>query len=165
MVPLKPACNVPLKLVTSPSITGTSTATNPVLNIQKIYLDAFRQENNSAGSRYPLVNETINNKIFNGTLLLNYNGHGGSARLAEEVIMDQSMINGWNNPSRLPLLITATCDFAPYDNPFINSLGENIILRPRTGGIGLMTTTRLVFSFSNRIMNNNFIRFALEPDL
>ena len=145
-------------------ITGTSTATNPVLNIQKIYLDAFHQENNSAGSRYPLVNETINNKIFNGTLLLNYNGHGGSARLAEEVIMDQSMINGWNNPSRLPLLITATCDFAPYDNPFINSLGENIILRPRTGGIGLMTTTRLVFSFSNRIMNNNFIRFALEPD-
>jgi len=145
-------------------ITATAAATNPVFNIQKIYLDAYRQESSSGGSRYPLVNETINNKIFTGTLMMNYNGHGGAARLAEEVIMDQPMINGWNNPSKLPLFITASCDFAPYDNPFINSIGENIILRPRTGGIGLMTTTRLVFSFSNRIMNNNFIRFALEPN-
>lgn len=145
-------------------ITGTAATTNPLFNVQKIYLDAFRQESGAAGSRYPLVNETINSKIFNGTLLLNYNGHGGAARLAEEVILDQPMINSWNNPFRLPLFITATCDFAPYDNPFINSIGENIILRPRTGGIGLMTTTRLVFSFSNRIMNNNYMRFALETD-
>lgn len=145
-------------------ITGTAAAANPVFNIQKIYLDAYHQQSGSGGSRYPLVNETISNKIFTGTLMMNYNGHGGAARLAEEVIMDQQMINGWNNPLRLPLFVTATCDFAPYDNPFINSIGENIILRPRTGGIGLMTTTRLVFSFSNRIMNNNFMRFALEPD-
>ena len=145
-------------------VIGTAAASNPIYNYQKIYLDAFRQESGSAGSRYPLVNETINNRIFNGTLMLNYIGHGGAARLAEEVIMDQAMINNWNNPSRLPLFITATCDFAPYDNPFINSIGENIILRPKTGGIALMTTTRLVFSFSNRIMNNNYMRFALEPD-
>ena len=145
-------------------VIGSSAAANPVFNFQKIYLDAFRQESGSGGNRYPLVNEMINNRIFNGTLILNYIGHGGAARLAEEVIMDQAMINGWNNSSRLPLFVTATCDFAPYDNPFINSIGENIILRPRTGGIGLMTTTRLVFSYSNRIMNNNYMRFAVEPD-
>lgn len=145
-------------------ITGNSSLANPLFNIQKIYLDAYKQESGSGGSRYPLVNEAINNRIYNGTLLLNYIGHGGAARLAEEVILDQQMINGWNNHSRLPLFVTATCDFAPYDNPFINSIGENIILRPHTGGIGLVTTTRLVFSYSNRIMNNNFMRFAVEPD-
>lgn len=145
-------------------ITGTAAATNPVFNIQKIYLDAYQQQSGAGGSRYPVVNEVISNKIFTGTLMINYNGHGGATRLAEEVILDQPMINELNNPSKLPLFITASCDFAPYDNPFINSIGENIILRPKTGGIGLMTTTRLVFSFSNRIMNNNFIRFALEPD-
>jgi hypothetical protein len=145
-------------------ISGSAASVNPVFNIQKIYLDAYQQESGSGGGRYPLVNETINNRIFNGTLLFNYVGHGGAARLAEEVILDQQMINGWDNPNRLPLFVTATCDFAPYDNPFINSIGENIILRPKTGGIGLVTTTRLVFSFSNRIMNNNFMRFALEPD-
>jgi len=144
-------------------ITATVSA-NPIFNIQKIYLDAFQQESGSAGSRYPTVNETINNQIANGTLVFNFIGHGGSARLAEEVILDQPMINGWNNTNRLPLFVTATCDFAPYDNPFINSIGENILLRPKTGGIAMMTTTRLVFSFSNRIMNNNYMQFAMQPD-
>jgi hypothetical protein len=37
-------------------------------------------------------------------------------------------------------------------------------MRPKTGGIGLMTTTRVVFSFSNRIINNNYLQFALQPD-
>ncbi|HEV8271949.1 MAG TPA: type IX secretion system sortase PorU [Chitinophagaceae bacterium] len=144
-------------------ITSTVSA-NPIFNIQKIYLDAFQQESGSAGSRYPTVNETINNQIANGTLVFNFIGHGGSARLAEEVILDQPMINGWSNTNRLPLFVTATCDFAPYDNPFTNSLGENILLRPKTGGIAMMTTTRLVFSFSNRIMNNNYMQFAMQPD-
>jgi hypothetical protein len=145
-------------------ISGT-VSSNPVFNIQKIYLDAFQQESGSAGSRYPAVNESITNRIANGTLVFNYIGHGGSARLAEEVILDQSMVNGWNNSNRLPLFVTATCDFAPYDNPFTNSIGENILLRPKTGGIAMMTTTRLVFSFSNRIMNNNYMQFAIQPDI
>ncbi len=144
-------------------ITATVSA-NPVFNLQKIYLDAFQQESGSAGSRYPSVNEIINNRITSGTLIFNFIGHGGAARLAEEVILDQPMINGWNNANRLPLFVTATCDFAPYDNPFINSIGENILLRPKTGGIAMMTTTRLVFSFSNRIMNNNYMQFATQPD-
>ena len=145
-------------------ITNTVSTTAPVFDIQKIYLDAFQQENGAGGSHYPKVNEAINNQVYNGTLIWNYNGHGGSNRLAEETILDQEMVNSWNNPYHLPLFITATCDFAPYDNPFINSLGENILLRPKNGGIALMTTTRPVYAFSNRIMNNNYIQFALQPD-
>lgn len=146
-------------------ITGTAASTAPVFDQQKIYLDAFRQESGAGGSRYPQANEAINNQMYNGTLIWNYNGHGGSSRLAEENILDQSTVNNWNNPERLPLFITATCDFAPYDNPFVNSLGENILLRPKTGAIALMTTTRLVFAFSNRIMNNNYLQFALQQDV
>jgi Peptidase family C25 len=145
-------------------ITNTTTTAAPLFNIEKIYLDAFRQEGGSGGSRYPSVNEAINNRIFSGTLIWNYNGHGGFRRLAEESVLDQEMVNGWNNVHKLPLFITATCDFAPYDNPGISSIGENILLREKTGGIALMTTTRVVFAFSNRIMNNNYLQLALQPD-
>lgn len=145
-------------------ITATATTTAPVFDIQKIYLDAYRQESGSGGSSYPLANQAIDNQVYNGTLIWNFTGHGGPRRLAEETILDQDIINGWNNPSRLPLFITATCDFAPYDNPALNSIGENILVRPKTGAIALMTTTRVVFAFSNRIMNNNYIQFALQPD-
>ncbi len=147
-------------------ITAASAAISPVFNIDKIYLDAYKQEGGSGGSRYPEVNNAINSKLFNGTLIWNYSGHGGFRRLAEEVVLDQEIINKLNNFNRLPLFITATCDFAPFDNPLINSIGENLILREKTGAIALMTTTRLVFAFSNRVMNKNYLEVALQrkPD-
>ncbi len=145
-------------------ISGTAAATGPVFNLQKIYLDAYRQESGPGGSQYPGANLASNNQLFNGTLIWNYNGHGGPRRLAEETVLDQQIVDNINNINKLPLFVTATCDFAPFDNPLVSSLGENILLRPKTGAIALMTTTRLVFAFSNRVMNNNYTRFALEPD-
>ncbi len=112
------------------------------------------------GSRYPDVNLAINNQLFSGTLIWNYSGHGGYRRLAEEVVLDQDIINTFNNADKLPLFITATCDVAPYDNPLISSIGENLLLREKTGAIALMTTTRLVFAFSNRVMNKNYMETA-----
>ncbi|MFT3845560.1 MAG: type IX secretion system sortase PorU [Lacibacter sp.] len=137
---------------------------NKNFNPAKIYLDAYQQKSGSGGSRYPDVNQAINNKIFSGTLIWNYSGHGGYKRLAEETILDQDMLNNWTNKNKLPLFITATCDFAPYDDPSINSIGENILLKENAGAIALMTTTRVVFAFSNRIINNNYLKIALTPD-
>lgn len=144
-------------------ISINSTNANPLLDMEKIYLDAFPQETVSGAERYPVVNDLVRNRVVNGTLIWNYNGHGSFRRLAEEVVLDQEQVNSWNNLNRLPLFITATCDFAPYDNPFSQSMGEDILLRAKTGGIALMTTTRLVFAFSNRVMNNNYLSIALAP--
>ena len=145
-------------------LSGAVSATAPVFNQQKIYLDAFQQESGSAGGRYPQVNATVSSHIYNGTLIWNYSGHGGAQRLAEEVVIDQSIVDAWNNRFRLPLFITATCDFAPYDHPQTTSLGENLLVRRNTGAIALMTTTRLVFANSNRVLNNNYLKTALQPD-
>jgi hypothetical protein len=153
-----------LHLQDAETLTTTVTSTAPIFNQHKIYLDAFHQESSSAGGRYPQVNTVINSNIYNGTLLWNYSGHGGASRLAEEVVLDQEIVNNWSNRYRLPLFITATCDFAPYDNPVQNSIGENLLVRAKTGAIALMTTARVVFAFSNRIINNNYLRFALQPD-
>ncbi|RYY38480.1 MAG: type IX secretion system sortase PorU [Chitinophagaceae bacterium] len=143
---------------------ATTAAQNPFLNETKIYLDAYRKEGGTAGGTYPQANAAINNNILNGTLIWNYSGHGGYARLAEETIVDQGIVNSWSNAGRLPLFLTATCDFAPYDLPGVNSLGEDLLLRPRTGAIALMTTNRVVFAFSNRLLNNNYLQVALQPD-
>lgn len=142
-------------------INGLNPFSRP-FNFEKIYLDAFGQQSSSSGATYPQANLLINNRNFQGNLIWNYNGHGGYRRLAEEVVLDQSIINNFNNPNRLPLFITATCDVAPFDNPLISSIGENLILREKTGAIALMTTTRLVFAFSNRIMNQQYVQALLQ---
>ncbi|HET7896316.1 MAG TPA: type IX secretion system sortase PorU, partial [Flavisolibacter sp.] len=123
-----------------------------------------QQESGSAGGRYPGANAVINSNIYNGTLIWNYTGHGGPERLAEEVVLDASIVNSWKNENRLPLFITATCDFTTYDNPLSNSLGENLLVRPKTGAIALMTTSRVVFANSNRVMNENYLKVCLQPD-
>lgn len=144
------------------TIAATADTVNRSFVPVKIYLDAYRQESTSSGGRYPLVNEAINNGINQGTLIWNYSGHGSARRLAEEVVLDGSIAASWNNAGKLPLFITATCDFAPYDNPATYSLGEAILLREKTGAIALMTTTRLVFAYSNRIINQQYMQVALQ---
>ena len=80
-----------------------------------------------------------------------------------EAILDKDVASQFNNPNKLPLFITATCDFAPYDDPTVFSIGENLLVGEK-GVIALTSTTRLVFAFSNRIINNNYLRIALQPD-
>ncbi|MFT3826957.1 MAG: type IX secretion system sortase PorU [Chitinophagaceae bacterium] len=150
-----------LHLQDAETVTAIAAATDTLLNLDKIYLDAYKQQSNSSGARYPDVNLAISNKMFSGTLVWNYAGHGSYRRLAEEVVLDQDIINTFNNAGKLPLFITATCDVAPYDNPLVSSIGENLLLRPKTGAIALMTTTRLVFAYSNRIMNSNYTAVSL----
>ena len=146
-------------------IASTASQLVPVFNIGKIYLDAFQQENSTGGSRYPIVNEAINRRMFSGNLIWNYSGHGGYSRLAQESILTEEMSNSWTNDKKLPLFITAACDFAPFDNPLIASLGEKLLLKPLTGGIALLTTTRLVFAYSNRIINENYFSAALKKNV
>lgn len=152
-----------LHLQDAESIATTAASAAPGLTINKIYLDAYRQQTGPGGSTYPGANEAINNQALAGTLIWNFTGHGSSKRLAEEVVLDREIVDSWKNEARLPVFITATCDFAPYDIPGSESLGENILLRPGTGAIALMTTTRIVFAYSNRVMNNNYMQFALQP--
>ena len=136
----------------------------PDWQVRKIYLDAFEQQSNAGGSRYPEVNRKILDDVNAGTLIWNYSGHGGSARLAQEAVLDASTLSAWENGLRLPLLITATCDFAPFDDPGQFSLGEELLVGRNNGGIGLMTTTRLVFASSNKVINHNFLRYIFRKD-
>ncbi|TXT33884.1 MAG: hypothetical protein FD136_620, partial [Chitinophagaceae bacterium] len=155
-----------LHLNDAESIVAAASNANAIFHPQKIYLDAFPQVNGAGGARYPAVNEAIVNTVFNGTLLFNYSGHGNDQRLTEEAVFSSTEVNRLNNADKLPLFITASCDFAPHDDPTKQSLGEKLLHANANGAIALLTTTRLVFASSNRIMNENYIKaaFTRKPD-
>lgn len=127
------------------------------INIDKIYLDAFQQQSAAGGATYPAVNDAIDRKLFTGTLFLNYVGHGGPLGLAKEKILTLDDINQWKNTTKFPLFITATCEFAPYDQINEYTAGERVLFKQDGGGIALVTTTRVVYSNRNKIMNENFM--------
>ncbi len=128
----------------------------PEYNIQKIFLDAYPREITAGGARYPDANKAMNNAIEKGCLIFNYTGHGGEVGLTAERVMGLEDINAWTNKTRLPLFVTATCEFSRFDDPSRVSAGEKVLLNPNGGGIGLFTTVRLVYSGQNEILNSRF---------
>ncbi len=131
-------------------------------NIDKIYFDAYQQIQTPGGERYPDVNAAFDKRVDMGSLIINYTGHGGEVGLAHERILDVSMINAWKNICNMPLFFTATCEFSRFDDPTRTSAGEDVLLNPDGGGIGLMTTVRLVYSTPNFNLNRKFYECAFD---
>jgi hypothetical protein len=131
-------------------------------NVDKIYIDSYLQESTTGGQRYPSVNKAINTRIDKGTLMMNYTGHGGELGWAHERILEIADINSWTNYDKLAVFVTATCEFARYDDPGRISAGEYVFLNPNGGGIALFTTARLTFGSSNLSLNKGIYKYAFE---
>lgn len=138
--------------------------TYPNYNVNKIFLDAYPQISTPGGQRAPEVNKAINMQVDKGALIVNYTGHGGETGWALERILEIVDINSWTNYSRMPVFVTATCEFSRYDDPERASGGELVFLNPKGGGIALFTTARPTFGPPNFNLVRNFYRLALSPD-
>ena len=134
------------------------------INIEKIYIDTYKQITDAGGQRYPDVNKALNERMNKGALIINYSGHGGEIGWAAERILGIDDIKKWKNKGRYPFFVTATCEFTRYDDPGRTSAGELTILQPDGGGVGLATTTRLVYQSANKALNNAFYSILFERD-
>ena len=146
------------------AVSTAAQKTNALFNQQKIYLDAYPLVSGSGGGRYPAVNEAVVNAFNSGSLVINYSGHGNYIRLADEAIFSSTEIPFINNANKLPLVVTASCDFYPYDDPTKKSLGQKLLFGSGSGAVALLTTPRLVFAYSNKIINENYFVAAQKPD-
>ncbi len=134
------------------------------LNIQKIFLDAYPQKSSSTGQRYPDVVLGIDNQMNNGVLLMNYTGHGGKMGLADEQIITIDQIRKWHNIYKLPVFMTATCEFSRFDYYKATTAGEHVFLNPDGGAIAMFTTTRVVYASPNFDLNTKFYDYFFEND-
>jgi hypothetical protein len=125
------------------------------INVIKLYLDAYQQVITSGGERYPEVEDALNQYINQGALVFNYVGHGGETGLSLERIVSIPMIEEWTNIHKLPLFISATCEFSRFDDPNRTSAGEIMLLSPNGGAVSLLTTTRLVYITTNSTLVKN----------
>lgn len=124
-------------------------------DVSKIYLDQFPQISKPGGEVSPETNEAIRQRINKGALIFNYTGHGGERLLAQERIFDDIMVSKLEN-ERLPVFVTATCEFGKADDPLVISGGELCLLQETGGAIALVTTGRPVEAGTNFILNQAF---------
>ena len=134
--------------------------TQPTLNIQKVYSDAYKEYTSSSGATYPDATKAINDRMKKGVLLFNYLGHGSPDHLSGERLITKSDITSWDNFNKLPLMITSTCEFARFDLADKQAAGEYIVNSEIGGGIALIAASRKISS--NDGINRNLHRFAVE---
>jgi len=139
---------------------ANNVAQNKWLNIDKVFVDAYRELTVAGGKRNYDAQNAIVRAVDRGCLIVNYTGHGGEIGWSKKRILEMQDIKNWKNKNTLPLFITATCEFSRFDDPARQAAGEEILLNAQGGGIALFTTVRLVFSFSNDALNNKFYEFV-----
>jgi len=134
------------------------------IKIEKLYLDRFEQETSNGLQTSTQAKSALEKTLAEGTLLLNYVGHGNGTTLAAEEIFKVGDIQNWADQDQLALWITATCEFGRHDSPFIRSAAEELLIAENKGAIALLTTGRPVFSSVNFALNEAFFQEVFRTE-
>ncbi len=137
---------------------------SPCMNIDKIFIDNYPVVKTGSELKFPAARKDLLDALDEGSLILNYTGHGSERAWSNSTILEVSDLGGMQNVRRNPAVVTATCEFGRYDDPEIRSGAEIMTMLPQVGAIALFTTARLVYSSPNRNLNRNFYQQVFRYD-
>lgn len=129
----------------------------PDLIIKRAYIDVFVPTVTSSGIYYAGAHDAFIEAVNNGTLIMNYTGHGIYWGITGEGLFRNTDIKRFTNKYRMPFFVTAACDIGGFDLPDL-SVGEESLLYSNGGFIGCFVTTRVVYSDSNFKVNSALMR-------
>lgn len=129
------------------------------IRLRKLYQFSFPVENTPSGQRVPQATDALVRQINEGTLVVNFSGHGSEQQLTQQRLFQSSDIPRLTNRNRPMIMVTATCSFGRYDDNTDFSGAEKLMLHDNGGSVASMTTSRVVFTSSspNQGGDNNFV--------
>jgi hypothetical protein len=128
----------------------------------KIYIVEYPTVNTAGGRRKPTAFKAVLQQFNDGTLIINFTGHGNPEVWAHEHVFErETTIPQLVNRDKLAFVVAATCDFARYDDPIDRGATDLMLIRENGGSIGTLSSTRVVYSFDNSEFNNSFFSFLL----
>ncbi|TAL69796.1 MAG: type IX secretion system sortase PorU [Bacteroidetes bacterium] len=135
---------------------------------KKIYLAEYPTENISGGGRrkQKVEDDLVSWINTNGSLILNWIGHGNPRVWAHEEVFERSKtIPKLKNLDKLFFLIAATCDFGRFDVPENQSGSEDLVTSEFGGAIGVLASARAVLAGANSVFTNTFYQklFTRNP--
>lgn len=130
------------------------------LVVNKVYTDAYPEEQTSTGRTYPDAKRRMMQLLEEGQLVLDYIGHANSVGWTGEDLLNITDIRTMYLKN-LPFMITATCDFSRYDSEE-ESGGEIFFLNEFGGAIALFSSTRVAWINENGRLNNALARYLLR---
>lgn len=136
---------------------------NPKLGyrVNKIYIDSYYLDPKE--KKYLDAHRELMKYFDEGMLLFDFIGHNASEiGFTGEGLFPRLAMDSLDN-SRLPFVITITCDYCRFDDGSLTA-GEGMFLNPTAGAIGLITTTRVVYTDGNDKINRRLMKWFLSRD-
>jgi hypothetical protein len=131
-------------------------------DLKKIYLADYPTVITGSGRRKPDVNSEILKIMNQGTLLVNYVGHGNPDVWAHEFVFERGVTIPQLKNDKYFFLCAATCDFGIFDTPNYKSGAEDLLFLKNAGAIATFSAVRLVFSGLNSNLNKVFFDYLLD---
>lgn len=128
-------------------------------NLNKIYLTEYPAVSTVDGRRKPLAQQALIDQINDGTVLVNYTGHGNHLVWSDERIFNVTTdLDKLENEDRLPVFYASTCAWGWYDNPEEQSFAEKMVLSEGKGAVAVIAASRFCGVESNEQLNRQFIK-------
>jgi len=147
---------------TAPSERLANIIIPPSFDLKKIYIADYPVVITGNGRRKPAANNDILNTMNQGTLLINYIGHGNPEVWAHEFVFERAVTIPQLNNQEYFFLCAATCDFGYYDIPNFQSGAEEMLFLNDAGSIATFNACRLVFSGQNHSLNYLLMEYLLD---
>ena len=131
-------------------------------DLNKIYMAAYPEVYTSLGYRFPTVNQAIVDAINEGTMIMNFIGHGSPSQWAQEDVFNQATSLPMLHNDKYFFLTAATCDFGYFDKTDATSTAEDLLFMKNSGCIGTFSATRVVFASLNVALLYQFFNDLLN---
>jgi hypothetical protein len=126
----------------------------PGYTVETIYLPNFP----TAGEARQKILEGFNN----GAVLINYIGHAGLDRLANENLLGTGDVPSLQNSDRLPLMTAMTCIVGRFGIPGYDTLSEALLLKTGGGAAAVWAPTGASINHLARILAEKFFIAAFQ---
>ncbi|MCB9357188.1 MAG: type IX secretion system sortase PorU [Calditrichaeota bacterium] len=124
---------------------------------RKLYeiLYPFRQSNST--SQKPDATRDLIETVNNGTLLINYVGHGNERVWTDEQMFVMDRDNPLIENDRVwPVIVAGTCTWGGFDRPNERCFPEHLLSGEYVGSVACIAATRFTYVNQNQILTEEF---------
>ncbi|MDZ7271455.1 MAG: type IX secretion system sortase PorU [candidate division KSB1 bacterium] len=129
-------------------------------DVNKVYLVEYPAVRSPAisGVVKPAANQALLDQINKGSLIINFVGHGNPQLWTHERVLNLPVdFPKIQNGEKYGLWIAATCSFGRFDDPYEQSMAEELVTVEGRGAIAVVAAARDAWSHQNADLNRRFL--------
>lgn len=116
------------------------------------------------GQSTSVVSQQIIDAVNNGTLLVNYTGHGSEQQWSFADLLDNNSLASFNNGGRLPVFLLMDCLNGFFHDVYAESLSNALLLAPNGGAVAVWASSGFTTAPPQAAMDQALLRtLAANP--